>query len=175
MDFNSDISYKSNGHRNPSRLDCENVIKRILVTEVLTKGRNEQFKTAHDFMSYFESLYPASDALTKQVQRAIKSLNLPKDDNGYLIVNKTEEQLEEEKDLSMFLKRSNASIVDLSECDTVFLKCEPDDCEYLLSLVRKCLTLKDKYVTCISTSHGLLFYTKQKHQFQVLLDSLLNY
>ncbi|MBQ9579897.1 MAG: hypothetical protein IJR23_01820, partial [Lachnospiraceae bacterium] len=85
---------------NPSRSEFESIIKRILVTEVLTKGRNEQFRNASDFMSYFESLYPAGTALTKQVQRAIKSMMLPKDEHGYLIINKTEEQLEEEKDLS---------------------------------------------------------------------------
>ncbi|MBQ9579921.1 MAG: hypothetical protein IJR23_01940, partial [Lachnospiraceae bacterium] len=62
--------------KNPSRQDCESIIKRILVTEVLTKGKNEQFKNASDFMSYFESLFPASDALTKQVQRAIKAMML---------------------------------------------------------------------------------------------------
>lgn len=43
--------------------------RRILMTEVLEKGKNEHFRTAADFMKYFESLYPASDALTKQVQR----------------------------------------------------------------------------------------------------------
>ncbi len=45
-------------------------------------------------MKYFESLYPASDALTKQVQRAIRSLNMPKDELGYFIPNKTAEQFE---------------------------------------------------------------------------------
>ena len=57
--------------KNPSRETCEGIIRRILMTEVLEKGKNEHFRTAADFMKYFESLYPASDALTKQVQRAI--------------------------------------------------------------------------------------------------------
>ena len=67
-----------NDRKNPSRETCEGIIKRILVTEVLTKGKNQQFKNASDFMSYFQSLYPASEALNKQVQRAIKNMNLPK-------------------------------------------------------------------------------------------------
>lgn len=75
--------------KNPSRKECEDIIRRILMTEMLEKGKNEHFKTATDFMKYFESLYPASDSLTKQVQRAIKSLDMPKDPNGYFIINKT--------------------------------------------------------------------------------------
>ena len=70
---------KTTQRRNPSRKECEDIIRRILMTEVLEKGTNEHFKTAADFMKYFESLYPASDSLTKQVQRAIKSLAMPKD------------------------------------------------------------------------------------------------
>ena len=70
--------------RNPSRETCENIIRRILMTEVLEKGSNAHFRQASDFMSYFESLYPASDSLTKQVQRAIKSMDMPKDEQGYL-------------------------------------------------------------------------------------------
>ena len=54
--------------KNPSRETCENTIKRILMTEVLQNGVNRHFRNAADFMNYFESLYPASDALTKQVQ-----------------------------------------------------------------------------------------------------------
>ena len=82
--------------KNPSRETCEGIIKRILITEVLEHGRNKHFKGASDFMNYFESLYPASDALTKQVQRAIKAMDMPKDEHGFLIVNKTTDQFEKE-------------------------------------------------------------------------------
>lgn len=160
--------------KNPSRQDCETVIKRILVTEVLTKGRNEQFRSAADFMSYFESLYPASDSLTKQVQRAIKSMALPKDDHGYLIVNKTKDQLEEEKDLSHLLHRSNAFLADLSDCEPLLLHCNKDDASYLLHLITKCLGLKDKYETVLQTSDGVLFYTRQRSQLETYLNSLIN-
>ena len=66
--------------KNPSRETCQKIIKRILVTEVLEKGCNEHFRQASDFMGYFQSLYPASDALTKQVQRAIKAMDMPRDE-----------------------------------------------------------------------------------------------
>ena len=87
-------------HKNPSRETCEGIIKRILMTEVLQEGSNRHFRTAADFLNYFESLYPASDALTKQVQRAVKALDMPKDEQGYFIVNKTVDQFEQEKEIS---------------------------------------------------------------------------
>ena len=64
--------------KNPSRETCEGIIRRILMTEVLEKGKNEHFRTAADFMKYFESLYPASDALTKQVaaEQSLRALPL---------------------------------------------------------------------------------------------------
>ena len=91
------MEHSSTLRKNPSRETCEGIIKRILMTEVLENGCNKHFRFASDFMNYFESLYPASDALTKQVQRAIKALDMPKDENGYYIVNKTSAQLENEK------------------------------------------------------------------------------
>ena len=93
--------------KNPSRETCEGIIRRILMTEVLEKGKNEHFRTAADFMKYFESLYPASDALTKQVQRAIRSLNMPKDELGYFIPNKTAEQLAQEQELTYIFKKAS--------------------------------------------------------------------
>ena len=74
------MSQKNSIRKNPSRETCENTIRRILMTEVLEHGKNKHFRSASDFMKYFESLYPASDALTKQVQRAIKAMDMPKDE-----------------------------------------------------------------------------------------------
>ena len=107
--------------KNPSRKECEDIIRRILMTEMLEKGKNEHFKTAADFMKYFESLYPASDSLTKQVQRAIKSLGMPKDANGYFIINKTAEQLDQDHELTFMLQKSHAHITSLDNCETLFL------------------------------------------------------
>ena len=74
---------------NPSRAKCEMIISRILSTELKENGKNIHFKNAMDFMTYFESLYPAGSALTKQVQRAIKSMDLAKDENGFFLLEKT--------------------------------------------------------------------------------------
>lgn len=163
-----------NERKNPSRETCEGIIKRILVTEVLTKGKNQQFKNASDFMNYFQSLYPASEALNKQVQRAIKNMNLPKDENGYLIINKTATQLEEEKALSAFMTDSMAGVNELISCEPLLLSCKPEDAEYMLVLIKRCLTLQGKYETAMATSNGVLFYTKNKSQLVTLLESLIN-
>ena len=161
-----------NSRRNPSRKECEDIIRRILMTEVLEKGTNEHFKNATDFLGYFQSLYPAGDSLTKQVQRAVKAMNMPKDDRGYYIINKTEEQLVQEKELSYLLKKTHATPVSLSYCETLFLQVDSSYKDYLLKLIEDSITFSDKYVTIVNTSRGLLFYTEKKQQLKILLESL---
>lgn len=160
--------------RNPSRKTCEETIKRILMTEVLENGRNMHFRNSTDFMKYFESLYPASDALTKQVQRAIKALSMPKDENGYYIINKTSSQVESDKELSLLLKKTSSTIDSIDNCETLFLSCQPQYRSYLLLLLSESETFKDKFITILESSHGLIFYTNNKAQLQVLLESLMN-
>ncbi len=91
------MNQKNQLRKNPSRETCESIIRRILMTELTQNRKNRHFRKAADFMSYFESLYPASDALTKQVQRAVQSLHMPKDANGFFIVDKTAAQVEQEQ------------------------------------------------------------------------------
>lgn len=158
--------------KNPSREACENIIKRILMTEVLENGRNKHFRFASDFMNYFESLYPASDALTKQVQRAIKSLDMPKDENGYYIVNKTAAQLENEKQITQLLKDANVSVHSMEQIDTIFLSVNSYMRSYLIHLIETTETFQGKYITIVETSNGLLIYTENKSQLLILLNSL---
>lgn len=160
--------------KNPSRKECEKVIKKILMTEVLERGTNEHFKTASDFLSYFQSLYPASDSLTKQVQRAVKALNMPKDERGYFIINKTEAQLGQDKEIAFLLKKTNSTIEPLEEYETVFLKCDKAYKEYLYQLLSESETFAEKIVTMINSSSGIIFYTKNKHQLEILINSLIN-
>ena len=54
-------SDKTSLRKNPSRETCENIIRRILMTEILETGKNEHFRSAADFMSYFESLFLCTD------------------------------------------------------------------------------------------------------------------
>lgn len=158
--------------KNPSRETCEGIIKRILMTEVLEHGRNKHFRFASDFMNYFESLYPASDALTKQVQRAVKSLDMPKDEFGYFIVNKTTSQLEREKEISHLIKSANISIHPMEEIETVFLTVNNHLKSYMIHLLETTETFQGKYITIVETSNGLLIYTENKKQLLILLNSL---
>lgn len=158
--------------KNPSRETCENVIKRILMTEVLEHGSNQHFRFASDFMNYFESLYPASDALTKQVQRAVKAMDMPKDPNGYFIVNKTSAQLEQENEITGLLKTANVSVHPMEQVDTVFLSVVPHMRSYLVHLIETTESFKGKYITIVETSNGILFYTENKSQLLILLNSL---
>ena len=160
--------------KNPSRKECENIIKKILMTEVLEKGTNEHFKTAADFMGYFQSLYPASDSLNKQVQRAVKSLGMPKDDRGYFIINKTESQLNQDKEIAFLLKKTNASISPLDQYETIFLKADGAYKDYLYQLLSESTTFSEKVITILNTSNGLLLYTYNRQQLEILLNSLIN-
>ena len=166
------MEHNTSLRKNPSRETCESIIKRILMTEVLENGRNKHFRFASDFMNYFESLYPASDALTKQVQRAIKSLDMPKDENGYYIVNKTAAQLENEKQITQLLKTANVSVHPMEQVDTVFLSVNSYMKSYLIHLIETTETFQGKYITIVETSNGLLIYTENKSQLLILLNSL---
>lgn len=160
--------------KNPSRETCENIIRRILMTEVLHQGKNNHFKHASDFMSYFESLYPTSDSLTKQVQRAVKAMKLPKDEEGYYIINKTSEQISQDAALKEMLSLAGAKPVLLDDYTPVFLAAKPSLCPYLKELLLHSATFQDKILTILETANGLLVYTDQPKQLEKLFHSLLN-
>lgn len=158
--------------KNPSRADCESIIQRILMTEVLQHGQNRHFKRAADFMNYFESLYPASDALTKQVQRALQALDMPKDADGYLIANKTAGQFAQEQRIRQLLSDAHARIDGMEQAETVFLEIPPHLQAPILHEIEHSLTFQGKYITIVPTTGGLLFYTDNRKQLLILLESL---
>lgn len=158
--------------KNPSREACEKTIRRILITETLEHGSNRHFRSAADFMSYFESLYPASDALTKQVQRAIKAMDMPKDEQGYFIVNKTASQLEQENEIRHLFGVSEVLVDPMDNYDTVFVSAEAYARPYLIHLFESSESFRDKYLTIVESSNGLIIYTKSKNQLLILLNSL---
>jgi hypothetical protein len=160
--------------KNPSREACESIIKRILTTEMLQQGHNSHFKTAADFMDYFESLYPASDALTKQVQRAVKALNMPKDESGYFIANKTVNQFDQEQEIRRVFAQADVAVNPMEQVETVFLSVASHMRSYLIHLLEESVTFEGKFLTILETSNGLLIYTENKQQLLVLLNSLTN-
>lgn len=159
--------------KNPSRESCEQAIHRILSMEILENGRNLHFKQATDFLNYFESLYPASDSLTKQVQRAVKAMNMPKDERGFFIPNKTSAQMEQEKELQAMLNRSASSVDTLTDCEPLLLRLDEQYLDHALHLIHTCDTFQGKFVTVTKVSNGLLFYTRNLKQLEILLESLL--
>lgn len=156
--------------KNPSRETCESIIRRILNAEIGQRGKNEHFRQAADFMPYFESLYPASDSLTKQVQRAVKTLNLPKDEHGYFIINKSSRQLSQDQELKRLFQMSEAVSHDLSACETLFLEMQNSYKDYLMNLIAESETFDGTYITMTKTNNGILFYTTQKIQLLKLLE-----
>ena len=159
---------------NPSRSTCEEIIRRILVTENLENGSNVHFKTAMDFMTYFESLYPAGPALVKQVQRAIKSMDLAKDENGFFIIGKTKKNQKHEKELSSLLEKTNAVLTEESStCETVFLETYSPYRPYLLTMLTETESLRPLYLTIAETFNGLLFFTKEPDKLKLALSELL--
>lgn len=171
MDNNSNLQ-KPGTRKTPSREFCEKTIRRILMTETLEHGCNTHFKTAADFMNYFESLYPASDALTKQVQRAIKALDMPKDEKGYYIVNKTSSQMDEDNEMRRLLQIGNSNCHDLSKSEQVFLSVPPQQQDYLIHLLSQSITFQNKIITISKTYNGLILYTDQSRNLLMLLNSL---
>ena len=161
-------------YRNPTRQECEEQVKRTLMTETLRQGGNRHFKTAKDFMPIFEALYPSSPSLTKQVQRAVKAMNMPKDENGYFIVDKTKEQMAQDKELSHLLQKSFASVEEIDTYEKVFLRVEPNYKSYLLQLISESDTLKEKYITALNTSDGILFLTENKALLSTMLNGLIS-
>lgn len=158
--------------KNPSRQTCEGIIKRILMTEVLEQGTNRHFRSASDFMNYFESLYPASDALTKQVQRAIKAMDMPKDEHGFFIVNKTVTQLEQENEITHLLDIGHASFDPMENYETVFIRCDASVRNHLIFCMEHAESFQGKFLTSVETHNGLILYTQNKNQLLILLNSL---
>lgn len=160
------------GRKNPSREACESIIKRILMTEVLEHGSNQTFRFASDFMKYFESLYPPSPGLTKQVQRAVKSLDMPKDEKGYFIVNKTNDQMSQDNEIKRVFENANVSFSVLENASPVFLRVDEKTKDYIYHLILESETFQGKYITLLQCAGGILIYTDNRNQLVTLLNSL---
>lgn len=161
----------------PSRVDCEKSIRRILMTENLQNGKNLHFKNSSDFMPFFESLYPAGASLQKQVQRAIRSMNLAKDKDGFYLIDRTKDQLSDDKDIQKLLISAGAENPISSEMESVFLPLLDADSELIHFLSKKIsdsISFKDKYIAIIPAANGILFLTTEKDRLLLEINSALN-
>lgn len=164
----------SSSHKNPSREACQKIIKRILVTELLEEGANKKFRSASDFMKYFESLYPASDSLTKQVQRAIKAMDMPKDEHGFFIINKTSQQMKQETEIKELCQKYQVNWDSLDDCEQLFIRADKRCCSYLMNLLTESATVSPLIVTLLETSNGFILYTREKAKLQKWIDYIIS-
>lgn len=149
----------------PTRTACEKAIRRILMRETLQNGKNLHFRNSSDFMPYFESLYPAGPSLQKQVQRAIKAMDLAKDKDGFFFIDRTKEQISDDNDIKKLFQISGAKEPVSSELETVFLPLEDDDSDTIRFLSKKISSSKSyagKFITVIPAANGIVFLTDQK-------------
>lgn len=168
----NDLQNPKTKKRTPSRTECENMIKKILLTEVENRTVNATFKKPSDFMSFFESLYPPSPALSKQVQRAIKSLNMAKDENGYYILNKSQEQSNQDNTLKALLLEADYTITSLDSAETIFLQLESDYIDFVMNKLANSISARPHIITMIPTINGILIYTNEKSRLFDLLDNI---
>ncbi len=163
--------YISSSHKNPSRKSCEQTIKRILTREFEEYGENHHFKQASDFMIYFESLHPASPSLTKQVQRAVSSLNLPRDENGYFMINKTAEQYKAEQELAKLL--SDSQLVNLEEYTPLLIKAEAWKRSHMIHLLEHCDEIQNLCSAITESNNGIILYTMSPEKLLSYLSDFL--
>ncbi len=163
----------------PSRSECEEAIRRILITETLENGANRHFKNSTDFMPYFEALYPAGPGLRKQVQRALKSLDLPKDDSGYYMVHKTKSQAKDDSELAALLADAGA-VMDAPNIEDplqmIFISLQTEnaaDTAYIASRLARSATLAGRFETMIPATNGIVVLTREPGAFRKFIAELL--
>lgn len=122
-------------------------------------------------MIYFESLHPSSPGLTRQVQRAVNALNLPRDENGYFMINKTVEEYKAEQELSKLLQSS--SVANLDKCTPVLVKMEYWKRDHMIYLMQSAAALRKLYETIVPADNGVLFYTKTPEKLTAFFSSFI--
>lgn len=158
--------------RTPSRAECERIIKKILQRETESRTVNSTFKRPADFMNFFESLYPPSPALTKQVQRAIQSLNMAKDKNGYYILNKSKEQSNQDNVIRNLLTEAEYFVDSLDNAQNVFLKIKKEYIDFVLNKLSCSITFEPYIITMVPCYNGILIYTNKKEELISLLNNI---
>ena len=158
--------------KTPSRAECEAIIRKILTTEAEARTVNSTFKRPSDFMGYFESLYPPSAALTKQVQRAITALDMARDSKGYYIINKSKEQSNQDNDIRRLLTEAAYEVDTLDSDRPLFLKIDGAYVDFVIHKLQNSITLKPHITTMIPCYNGVMIYTKDKEKLAELLNSL---
>ena len=69
---------------------------------------------------------------------------------------------------------ANVTVDPMEQYETVFLSADAYVRRYLMHIMQETSAFHEKFLTVVETSNGLLFYTKNKSQLLVLLNSLTN-
>ena len=160
---------------NPSRKECEDIIRHILQQEVEHRKRNCHFRHSVDFLPFFESLYPSSVRLAKQVQRAVHSLNLPKDSNGFYIINRSEEELSLESHLICFFQYEKATLNKRSHpeySEILCLKIDPAALVYCKERLTEYFQFSIPDLALWSESSELYCYSSNLHELEILFQRI---
>ena len=166
------MSLSSLSHCNPSRMDCEILIRKILTSEVKQKGQNCQFKHSVDFLPFFESLYPSSKSLGKQVQRAIKEMNLPKDYQGYYIINRSLEELSLETHLFHFFQYESLKIRVVNNDELLLFSQDTTIYSYSMTKLKQLFSYLDINTSWVISEKGIQLITKDIELVQAKLNKL---
>jgi adenylate kinase family enzyme len=100
-------------------------------------------------------------------------MNMPKDEDGYFIIDRTPEQMAQDKELQSLFNRAGAQLQSLEDCEQIFIELEPDYVDYLIFQMEESESLRDKYVTIQKTSNGMIIYTREKKKLEQLLQRLM--
>ena len=162
---------KNSSYKNPSRKSCEQMIQKILSRELEIYGANRHFKHASDFLVYFESLYPPSPGLTRQIQRAVSSMNLARDKDGYYMIHKTVEEYKAEQELSHMLRFSSLS--SLNECTPLLLQTESWQQASVIHLLKSIPKIYALIETLAGADNGVIIYTKEPEPLTTLIKEFM--
>ena len=99
---------------------------------------------------------------------------MPKDEDGFFIVDRTVKQMEKEKSLKAILSESESVVTDLSGYAPILVKTDPHNRIYLMHLISEVSTLNDKIAAMTECSVGVILYTVEKEKVLSILDRLLS-
>jgi len=72
------------------------------------------------------------------------------------------------------MTKSHCELAPFENYETLFLKADGKYKDYLFQLLSESDTFADKVITMINSSNGIILFTNNKHQLEILINSLIN-
>ena len=89
-------------------------------------------------------------------------------------INKTEAQLNQDREISFIMDKCNSTLVPFENYQTLFLKADNNYKDYLYQLLSESETFSDKIITMINSFNGIILFTENKQQLEIMINSLIN-